>query len=247
MSLLQQLEEVSLNAWPALQQWVYDGWLIRLANGYTRRANSVNVLYPGTLDLIEKVDYCHRLYGAHGLPTNFRLTPHNSGPTLDRTLATLGFTEHVGASVQTVDLASINTEMSPSFRYTPYTTPQWEAIFHQLHGTPEKVAAHQAILQNITQGGCFAVLYQGEQPVACGLGVIERGFVGLFDVVTEAQHRRQGFGQQLVLSILDWAKQQGGTTAYLQVIPHNDPAVSLYANLGFVELYRYWYRTKDIS
>lgn len=39
-------EELSMNAHPAIKTHVYDGWLLRFANGYTNRANSVNMIYP---------------------------------------------------------------------------------------------------------------------------------------------------------------------------------------------------------
>ncbi len=41
-----------MNAWPALSRIFLDGWVVGLSEGYTRRANSVNPLYPGTMDLI---------------------------------------------------------------------------------------------------------------------------------------------------------------------------------------------------
>ena len=43
--LHRRLEEVAMNAWPSLQQMLFDGWIVRLAQGYTKRANSVNPLF----------------------------------------------------------------------------------------------------------------------------------------------------------------------------------------------------------
>ena len=53
-------EELSLNAWPSLQTQFYDGWVLLYTNGYsyTSRANSVNLLYPSTLDVYEKIAEC---------------------------------------------------------------------------------------------------------------------------------------------------------------------------------------------
>ena len=40
------LEELTLNEGPTLQQWLYDGWVVRFADGQTSRASSVDALYP---------------------------------------------------------------------------------------------------------------------------------------------------------------------------------------------------------
>ena len=43
--MVRHIKELAVNAWPSLQT-LLDGWVLRFANGYTRRANSVNLLYP---------------------------------------------------------------------------------------------------------------------------------------------------------------------------------------------------------
>jgi ribosomal protein S18 acetylase RimI-like enzyme len=42
-------------------------------------------------------------------------------------------------------------------------------------------------------------------------------------------------------ALVDWAAERGATTAYLQVLGDNQPALALYAGLGFVEHHRYRY------
>jgi len=34
--LSKRIEEASLNAWPALQHLLFDGWILRFSKGYTR-------------------------------------------------------------------------------------------------------------------------------------------------------------------------------------------------------------------
>src|SRR5258708_39933109 len=68
-----RVEEVCLNAWPALQEIHYDGWLIRLADGQTRRTNSVNAVGIGSRPLDEKIAYCEAVYRRHDLAPCFRI------------------------------------------------------------------------------------------------------------------------------------------------------------------------------
>ena len=72
-ALARRAEASCLTGWPALRHVFYDGWLLRLAGGHTRRANSVNLLWPGTRDLKEKIQYCETVYARQALPTIFRI------------------------------------------------------------------------------------------------------------------------------------------------------------------------------
>jgi hypothetical protein len=70
-----RIEESSLGAWPALLDSDFDGWRLRFADGYTRRANSITPLSPSRLALEDKIAACECLYAERGLPAIFRLTP----------------------------------------------------------------------------------------------------------------------------------------------------------------------------
>lgn len=63
-----RVEEVSLNAQPALQHLFFDGWILRFSKGYTKRANSINPLFYSRLDTAEKVATSEKLYTEKGLP-----------------------------------------------------------------------------------------------------------------------------------------------------------------------------------
>lgn len=64
------------------------------------------------------------------------------------------------------------------------------------------------------------------------------GFGGLW---VDPSARRAGLGLAVVGALLDWGAAQGATTAYLQVLADNAPALSLYDRLGFREHHRYRY------
>ena len=53
--VIQTIEEICLNTWSSLQQILYDGWILRFANSYTKRANSINPLYKASKNVYEKV------------------------------------------------------------------------------------------------------------------------------------------------------------------------------------------------
>jgi hypothetical protein len=74
-------EELTLNAWPPLQTLLYDGWLLGFSGGYTRRANSVQPLYPSTLPLAEKIAECEATYAARCIPLTFKITSSAADPS----------------------------------------------------------------------------------------------------------------------------------------------------------------------
>jgi GNAT superfamily N-acetyltransferase len=243
--MIRTIEELSLNAWPALQTILYDGWVIRFANGYTKRANSVNPLYPSSLRIEEKLSFCERLYRERQLPVVFKLTSAVYPDDLDARLEECGYQKDSPTSVQTLALAEIDFQAASTSSLEEELSEEWLGNFCRMSGVSEiQKETLRKILTAIVPPHCFVSLTNGGGAVACGLGVLQSGCIGLFDIVTDAEFRRRGYGQQVVESILAWGREHEARTAYLQVMLNNPAALRLYAKLGFREQYRYWYRIK---
>ena len=231
--------------WPALTTRYYGGWVLRFANGYTGRANSIHPLYAGDLDLDTAIACCERAYQAQNLPTRFKVTPASFPVELDDALAERGYSLPYEVCVLTADLASMQTASSPAVRISASVDDLWLWHFFRMSGTDRRYRDTLVqMLGLLTPTACYAMLEKGDDVVALGIGVYEAGVLGLVKIETDARHRRQGYGTALVSTLLDWGKSRGATLVYLQTEPENEPALRLYDKLGFHEFYRYWYRNQ---
>jgi len=239
------IEELSLNAWPSLQTILYDGWAIRFASGYTKRANSVNPLHPSSMDLDEKIRFCENIYQGRNMPVVFKITPVVSPGSLDERLSARDYRKDSLTSVQVMELGSANLQVTHEVDLQEDLSAEWLDNFCRMSAVAEPHRGTlQQILTNILPRHCFVSLMSADKVIACGLGVLQSGHIGLFDIVTDAAFRGRGYGRQIVESILAWGKQNGARRAYLQVMLNNPPALHLYSKIGFTEKYQYWYRIK---
>jgi ribosomal protein S18 acetylase RimI-like enzyme len=127
-------------------------------------------------------------------------------------------------------------------------TPEWLDGFAVANGIDSSLRPkHDAIVRAIALPAAFAVLRTHGEPIGFGLAVVERGAVGLFDIVVDPSRRRQGHGGTLTRALLQWGHERGATSAYLQVREQNEAARRLYSGLGFEDLYGYHYRVPDIA
>jgi len=236
------IEEAGLNSWPALQQLLFDGWLVRFARGYTKRANSVTPLYPSLLPVEEKIAWCEHLYQEKQLPAIFRLLSFSEeSQHLDQLLAQRGYSALDRTLVWSRQLPDEPAPANPALR--AMTLADWLLIYGQFSDRYRTLQhVHRELLERIASPILYAAFYEQDVCVACGLGVLEHEAFGLFDIVTDPEQRRKGYGMQLVTNMLDWGKQHGAQSAYLQVVETNRAAQQLYAKLGFQERYQYWYR-----
>lgn len=239
-----RLEEAGLNAWPALRVALVDGWVVRFADGFTKRANSANPLYGGEDDLPARVDRVEALYAAARQRSIFRLSPL-APPGLEPLLEGRFYRRIDETVVETAELAGMRDERDPDFRILP-TAADWVEPASILQQEPaETRSTLRAMLERMVPRACFGLLLRQGLPVACGLAVAEGDLVGLFEIAVDPARRREGLGLAVTRSLLAWGQEQGAARAYLQVVAGNAPARTLYAGLGFRESHRYWYRVSD--
>jgi GNAT superfamily N-acetyltransferase len=239
--LCRRVEEASLNAWPALQQVLFDGWVLRFSRGFTKRANSIVPLYPAEQMPIDKIRYCENLYAREQLKTIFRLNTVVANDPLDALLADRGYQRVDPTLVLGRDLRGAQFTSHPGFRQLPRVA--WLDAYARNAAMPgQSQQLHAALLQGIRTDHTFGAMDTEGGPSACGMAVLERELVGLFDIVTHPTVRRRGLARVLVESLLQWAQQGGARHSYLQVMQTNHAARALYQELGFVDLYHYWYR-----
>lgn len=240
------IEELSLNHWQPLSTLLYDGWVLRFADGYTKRANSINAIHYSTCDLRNKIKECEKIYSTNDLPTTYKITPYVHPKHLDGTLEGMGYSLIDTTSVQTLRLDSISEPYLTSVKIYEDINAVWLEDFCRLNNVNDQDRnVMERMLSNIKTKKGFVSLYYEEQVIACGFGVIEREYIGLYDIVTDINYRNRGFGEQMILNLLKWGKENGAKYSYLAVVANNTPALRLYSKLGYSEIYEYWYRVKD--
>ena len=244
--MIRQLEEISMNAWPSLQTFMYDGWILRFGNGVTRRANSIVPIYESTKEVEAKIEFCERLYANHKLPTIFKITSASTPANIDKVLEKKGYAIDAETSFQTINLYAefvidSSCEISIDSCYSDY----WLQCYMDFNNHDMcNFDTYKCLLDQIRTKKGLLLLKHNNKTVGCGLGVLEGEFIGLFDIVVSPEERSNGFGKAVVESLLNWGKREGATTGYLQVMLNNTPAINLYEKIGFREAYRYWYRRR---
>ncbi len=245
-------ESISFNAWPSFETIIYDGWILRFANGYTKRSNSINPIFKSTLNLRRKMDYCHNLFQNRNLPIVYKITDEVHPINLDAILEKEGFQIVDPTLVLMKTFNSLNA-INPSQVYissknvsiSDELTSTWLNACVELNNVSVlEINNLKRILKQISCEKWFYLLYKGDSVIGCGLGVQQDTYYGIFDFTISEPHRNQGNGHFLLQEMLKHAESKGNTNVYLQVVKANTPARNLYKKCGFTTLYEYWYRKK---
>ncbi len=246
MFSIQKYEELAINAFPALLTEVYDGWILRFSNGYTYRGNSINPLYRSREDLGKKILRVEKKYEVMGLPCVFKLTDQTEAG-LDQLLENDGYRVEKQADIMTMACPP-KIGSTGIVKIEGKIEPDWLDGFLSINKVIESMhTTAKTMLKSIGNPLVCASIWSGKKMIACGLGVIEDGRIGLFDIVVDENYRRKGYGTKICQEILKAGVSQGVESAYLQVANKNTRAILMYEKMGFERKYTYWYRVKGLK
>lgn len=235
------LEAKAFRAWPALETRRVGGWVQRLSNGYTKRANSINALEIGVQFRASDIEALEQPYRARGLTPVWRLTPLAPAET-DAVLAARGYRRIDESLVQRARLDE-RFAADPAVLIAPSPSLAWLAGFADLSPVaPHHRETMARMLASIAPPVGFARVEEDGRLLGFALGVVDGDHVGLFDVLVSPAARRRGLARRLTQSIGAWGRGHGARFAYLQVVATNAAALPLYAELGFETVYSYAYR-----
>jgi len=246
---IRMVEELAANAWPPEITQTLGGWRLRYTGGNSRRVNSVWAsLPPDDLPLETCLDLVEDFYRRRGAPACYQLCPASLPEGLREALLARGYVEWAHTSVRVKTIAGLLAATAPlpvEVETAGSLREEWFETYTGASGySPESLPIRRGIFQRIGPEAQYVLIRQDGMPAATGLGVAERGWMGVFCVVTVPGLRRQGLAGAVMRALAEWGKTRGAQQVYLQVMEDNLSALRLYDKLGFQFLYQYFYSTK---
>ena len=241
---VRRLEAVSFRSWPATNT-VFDGtWAIRLTAGHpSKRVNSVNPLDRGDqADLKNRIARAAHRFQSFGRPLVFRQSPL-APPQLDNLFDAQGWRRFDETRVMVLRLRDAQLDQAVS-QLPLKDIGRWIDQCIAMGSIAETVKPGLSELIGLVEGevGLFLAEDEAGVPLAAAMAVRFGDLVGLFEVVSNPDKRRQGLARRIIRSAMLWGYEHGAHQAWLQVVAENDAAIRLYESEGFSEVYSYAYR-----
>ncbi len=265
---IKYMEEMSLNAWPSYRIEYYDGWILRYSHNYSFRTNSVEQIAPGTIPIEEKIAYCEGIYRELRCPANFKIQPLLD-PDFDALLESKLYRIRHRTNVMTMDLADsrllketgreylfenrlnlptlVHYREDLTVQLNAFVTEEWLRGLFSLNGTSDPTLRRivPKMYVAIPKKTIVASVEIDGRMVASGLGILDRGWVGIYAIYVSPSCWGRGYGRAVCSTLLRTAQEAGASRAYLQVVSNNRRAIHLYESLGFSNFYTYWFRSKE--
>jgi N-acetylglutamate synthase len=243
------LERIADAAWPAPFRERLGEWILRAADGWTSRANSVLPLGDPGRGLDEAIDRCEAWYSARGLPPRVTV-PLPLRRDVSGILTVRGWRAQPPVLVQTATLSDVlaappAAQVGVALHQSP--SPELLRVVAARKGGLPEAARH--VLTAVPEVRFAEVRGEDGALFAVGRGAVVDNWLHLGLVEVDPSQRGRGLAGRVSCALATWAVRVGATRALLQVEEHNAGAVAVYARLGFTthHLYVTWLRDGAVS
>lgn len=236
-----ELELLAHRTWPCRKEEKIGDWVLREADGFTRRANSCLAIGDAAKPLPESVIAVEAWYRERELEPCFKIT--SSAPSeLDMLLGEKGWTIATPSIVMNRTLGQESSSLPVELSASAIPDSDWLRTVSLWDGeTPDKSRRHRELAQRIHTAG-YLRWTTSEGLLAVGLVAMDGVESYLYDVVVHPERRGRGIGRAFCQAAMDWAASCGTRSMALQVLESNTTGQKLYSSLGFQEHHRYHYR-----
>ena len=241
---IRKLEVIAFHSWPAREIVPLGDWIMRADAGVTRRANSVFPYGDPGLPLDEAIEYVVNFYRSRDLVPRFQVTKASVPRGLDDTLAKHGFAYEMKTYCHTCKIEDV-LKVGGGYKVDMSSEPddEWFSSYSRISGhSAEVLRVRKGIFERMPVEKSFASVRERGAVIGISIGVIHRGYLGIFGVRTDEEHMRKGVAKSINRALVSWAEDRGAKEAYLQVEADNNSAIQLYESLGFRKKFEYWYR-----
>jgi ribosomal protein S18 acetylase RimI-like enzyme len=217
-------------------------WLLRAADGFTGRANSVLPVGDPGLPLDAALQQVQDFYARVQLRVQAQVI---IGSGIADDLQARGWVAarpgQADTLVQVAALAATGPgpyrgSGAADVRLSERLDDDWLLRYGRSAGNDP------GVVRSVLESGERVTFAQVAEPaIAVGRAVVTRGWLGLSAVEVEVGQRRHGLGSAVVDALLAWGSARGARSAYVQVLADNDAALALYARRGFRTHHGYRY------
>jgi ribosomal protein S18 acetylase RimI-like enzyme len=246
--LIRLLQEISCNAWPAVKNHILNGWIVRLAEGITRRANSVLPLCYYGNDALKDIKQVEQLYKQWNLPSVFQIPDYCEPQKLLSILEERGYVKEAESLVMLCsanEISNISQNEVFSYSHEEQESDEWFNALQQFNSASDnRIKGVRKIISRIKQPKNFFYAKKNETIVGVALAIIERSHLGIYNMTTNPELRRQGIARSIIFEMKKWCQEKDIENIYLQVQGDNLGAIKLYKSVNLTETFRYRYLIK---
>lgn len=239
---IRNIELMLMRTWPALEERIYDGWVLRFSKGYTKRSNCINPLYESYFELEEKFNYCKKIYEEKGQQPIYKIIDTEVSLVVDEFLGKKGLEKKDMVTVKEIDLTNIGYNLK-NIKINWGFSKEWYEFYSKENklNIEEKEILRELLKKN-DKNNVYVYKLENNQIIAGAMGSIEKNSMGIFNVYVKDTCRKKGYATEILEGLLVEARKINVEKAYLQVMETNEKALNLYRKMGFVPKYRTWYR-----